>query len=75
MDFKPSQIAAASLLFAFNISKSSIVKDLLNLKQIPQEKLEGVLRETLDVHDSVTGVKDENNGEYTDESPLRLWNA
>ena len=58
MDFKPSQIAAASLLFSFNLSKSSIVKDLLNLKQIPQEKLEVALQETLAVHDSVTSVTD-----------------
>ena len=63
MKFRPSQIGAASLLFAINISKSCVVKDVLGLKQIPQEKIEASLRETLSIHDSVTGITDENNGE------------
>ena len=38
--FKASHLAAASLVFSLNISASPLIEDVLNVKQIPEAKLQ-----------------------------------
>ena len=39
LKFKPSQMAAGSLLFSINLSKSDLVKSILDIKTIPKDQL------------------------------------
>ena len=73
--YRPSQIAAASLLFAINFSQSKVVKPILGLERIPKAELETIVSEELMFHfnsDKVIPPKGlQTRVELSD--PLRLW--
>ena len=74
--FKPSQIAAASLLFSINIGQSKLAKRVLGVQQIPRDDLEVKIRYELEVHtDTIATDQMDFSVDSTDydNSPLRLW--
>ena len=74
LKFRASQIAAASLVFSFNLSASPIIESVLNVKQIPEEKLQKRMKETLTLHKDIVGVKAETDDKLKAKSPLFWWN-
>ena len=72
LPFKPSHLAAASMLFSLNFSASKLVEDILKVKQIPEAKLHMRMKETLDLHYDTSSLKeDANDGAI---GPLSWWN-
>ena len=69
LNFRPSQIAAASILFAINISLSK-VGTAIGVKQIEELALKSLFFETA-IHMEVKGKKVE---EKNARCPLRYWN-
>ena len=70
LDFRPSQIAAASLLFAINISTSDVAPQI-NIKKIEALQMKSLFFETA-IYMEVAGIKIE---EKDVKDPLRMWNA
>ena len=70
LNFRPSLIAAASLLFAINISLSEIAP-LIDLKQIQDSQLENLFIETT-IYMEITGAETE---EKDTKCPLHMWNT
>ena len=66
LDYKPSQIAAASLLLAINLSSSTIVADTFGFKKFPYPE---VMPEQ-QLHPTSPNVGNQVN---TPNNPLRLW--
>ena len=50
LSFKPSQIAAASLLFTINFSQSEVIHTILAIDRIPKEELENLIVSELRLH-------------------------
>ena len=73
MPFKPSHLAAASLVFSLNLSASPIIEDVLDVKQIPVEKLEQRMKETLDLHNDIVGLKENSKDVTKATGPLTWW--
>ena len=56
--YRPSQIAAAALLFSINISQSIVAPKILEIKQIQPGQMEVLLNETFGL---LTEAQDEEN--------------
>ena len=69
LDFRPSQIAAASLMLALNVSMSKVAP-AVGAKRIQQPDLKSLFFET-SILMEVSGVKVE---ESNSSCPLRMWN-
>lgn len=69
LNFRPSQIAAASILLAINISQSKVAPEI-GVKQIEEMALKSLFFETA-IHMEVAGKKVE---EKNANCPLRYWN-
>ena len=69
LNFRPSQIAAASILFAINISLSEVAS-AIGVKKIEELALKSLFFETA-IHHEVAGKKIE---EKNAKCPLRYWN-
>ena len=70
LDYKPSVIAASSLVLAINISQSEVAPSI-GVKRIPELKMQSILFETLTIHAELSaGLLDEQDTT----SPLRIWN-
>lgn len=67
--YRPSQIAAASLLFAINISQSKVAP-LIGINKIEESEMKSLFFETA-IHLGITGVK---FFEIDTKCPLRMWN-
>ena len=66
LNYKPSQIAAASLLLAINLSSSSIVAETFGFKKFPYPEV--LAEQKLHPTDPASG-----NSAATLNNPLRLW--
>ena len=75
LKYKPSSVGAASLLFAFNLSKSNLAAEILGIKPIPEEKLNNRLAKSLAIHRNVTSEMDANFDDEIIEHPLSLWTS
>ena len=69
LNFRPSQIAAASLLLAINISLSDAAP-LVGIKKIQELQMKSLFFETT-IYLEIAGVKIE---EKDAKCPLRMWN-
>lgn len=69
LNFRPSQIAAASILFAINVSLSKVASSI-GVKKIEELALKSLFFETA-IHMEVAGKK---VAEKNAKSPLRYWN-
>ena len=69
LNFRPSQIAAASLLLAINISLSDAAP-LVGIKKIQELQMKSLFFETA-IYLEIAGVKIE---EKDAKCPLRMWN-
>ena len=70
LNYRPSQIAAASLLLAINISVSDVAP-LVGIKQIQELQMKSLFFETA-IYLEIAGVKIE---EKDAKCPLRMWNS
>ena len=69
LDYRPSAIAAASLLLAINISQSEVAPSI-GVSRIPELKMQSLLYETLTIHAELSaGLTDDQDST----SPLRMW--
>ena len=70
LDFRPSQIAAAALLFAINMTQSPIAK-VCKVENIEDLKLKSLFFGSA-IYMEIGGVKVD---EEDDNCPLRMWNS
>ena len=54
--FRPSQLAAASLLFSINFIHSKVVKSTIEMEPLPKEALEVFIIEEIGVHKEMPGA-------------------
>ena len=70
LNFRPSQIAASALIFAINMTQSSVAS-LCGVKNIEDLTLKSLFFESV-IYMEIGGVKIE---EEDSRCPLRMWNS
>ena len=70
LNFRPSQIAAASLLFAINISISNVAPTI-DIRKIQELQIKSLFFETA-IRIEIAGIKIE---EKDAKCPLKMWNG